>query len=185
MKKSIYIFRHGQTDWNIEGKMQGHRDIPLNENGIAQARELKDKIKTILKEITSYKVVSSDLKRSVKTCQICFENEVIDIHQGLREIDVGEYEEKNRHEIGLNFQNPQPGFRFPGGESIEEHSYRLLKTLNEITSSNHSFYFLSTHGGSMARILEKSEGYIHKKIENCDIAKIELDKDQLIFKSFL
>ena len=39
MKKTVYIFRHGETDANIEHRMQGWLDVPLNANGVAQAQE--------------------------------------------------------------------------------------------------------------------------------------------------
>lgn len=44
----VYIARHGLTDWNIARKAQGRSDIPLNETGKKQARELRDKIKDII-----------------------------------------------------------------------------------------------------------------------------------------
>ena len=57
----IYIARHGQTDWNKERKMQGHSDIPLNEEGEKQAIELNER----LKDIHFDKIFSSDFLRSV------------------------------------------------------------------------------------------------------------------------
>ena len=46
-KTMIYIVRHGETDWNIEQKMQGHTDIPLNTKGKQQAREIATHLKDI------------------------------------------------------------------------------------------------------------------------------------------
>lgn len=39
----VYLIRHGETEWNIQGKLQGHSDIPLNEQGEMQALKLKEK----------------------------------------------------------------------------------------------------------------------------------------------
>lgn len=56
----IYVVRHGETNWNVQGLLQGHTDIPLNEQGVKQAHELKEK----LKEISFGKILSSDLSRA-------------------------------------------------------------------------------------------------------------------------
>src|SRR5690348_12216267 len=62
----LYIVRHGQTDWNVERRIQGNSDIPLNEVGRAQAAELKEKLKDI--EFAFY--FSSDLQRAVETARL-------------------------------------------------------------------------------------------------------------------
>ena len=58
----IYFVRHGQTDWNKIGRIQGHTDIPLNKLGEEQALIVKEK----LKEIKFDKVFSSPLKRALQ-----------------------------------------------------------------------------------------------------------------------
>ena len=66
----IYIIRHGQTDWNIEHRTQGHTDIALNTNGIKQAELMTQKIANL--KIDS--IISSDLKRAYMTAQIINKN---------------------------------------------------------------------------------------------------------------
>lgn len=67
----IFLVRHGQTDWNLEGRFQGQVDIPLNENGVLQAREAGK----ALKGFGLARVVSSPLRRARVTgeliAQIC------------------------------------------------------------------------------------------------------------------
>ena len=65
MKKDFYLFRHGQTNWNLEKKCQGHTDIPLNEKGLKEAEELSIKFEKIPLQV----VYSSDLKRATQTAE--------------------------------------------------------------------------------------------------------------------
>ena len=62
----IYVVRHGQTDWNIEHRIQGHQDIPLNDKGVEEANFLKDELSDIDFDL----VFSSPLKRAYKTAEI-------------------------------------------------------------------------------------------------------------------
>src|SRR5258706_14102789 len=63
---TFYIVRHGETDWNAERRLQGHSDIPLNENGELQAKNLADE----LQDITFDLAFSSDLLRAKRTAEI-------------------------------------------------------------------------------------------------------------------
>ena len=71
----IYVTRHGQTDWNLEGKTQGRVDIELNEVGIKQAKQTKEKLKNIDIDL----IICSPLKRAKKTAEIINEGRNIPI----------------------------------------------------------------------------------------------------------
>jgi 2,3-bisphosphoglycerate-dependent phosphoglycerate mutase len=89
---TIYLVRHGETDWNVKHKMQGHQNIPLNKNGEKQAREAGKRLKKIKFEA----VFSSDLSRAKRTAElIALEHKlVVKTHQALRERCFGAYEGK-------------------------------------------------------------------------------------------
>jgi len=83
----IYVVRHGQTDWNSIGRMQGSTDIPLNDAGVEQA-------KNAAKELASIKfdaVFSSPLKRARKTCEIIWDGK-INFDDRLKERHYGDFE---------------------------------------------------------------------------------------------
>ena len=90
----IYIVRHGQTDWNKLGKIQGHTDIELNDLGEKQALSIKEK----LKDVKFDKVFSSPLKRAFKTAQIIYDGEIVSDNR-LKERYNGELEGKTKSEI--------------------------------------------------------------------------------------
>lgn len=94
---NIYLVRHGQTDWNVAGRIQGHADIPLNTHGKGQASELAAK----LAEITFDKVFSSDLLRAKETAEIIVLKRKLAVvtTQVLRERAFGSFEGKLRHEL--------------------------------------------------------------------------------------
>ena len=58
----IYIVRHGQTDWNVEGRYQGRLDVELNDKGIEQAQKIREKLCNVKFD----KVFSKPIKKSIK-----------------------------------------------------------------------------------------------------------------------
>ena len=86
----ILLIRHGQTDWNIQDKVQGSSDIPLNETGIQQAYATKDMLKNYTFDI----VISSPLIRACQTADIVCEGRenVIITDYRISERDFGKFE---------------------------------------------------------------------------------------------
>ncbi|WP_112179862.1 MULTISPECIES: alpha-ribazole phosphatase [Paraliobacillus] len=148
----LYLIRHGQTDWNIVGTIQGSKDVELNSTGISQAEELSKKI--VETDYSFSKVYSSHQKRATKTAKILSDTtktECIEI-KGLEEINLGEWEGLSWAEIQKvypsefsewykNRRNTKP----PGGESYQEMLMRVLKTLRKIVDSNEENILIVTH----------------------------------------
>ena len=90
--KTIYFMRHGQTDWNIQRRLQGQADIPLNETGIAQAREAGERF--VRAGLTFDTVISSPLDRAVETAALAsgVPRERIRREPRLAELGYGQYE---------------------------------------------------------------------------------------------
>ncbi|MFL0249301.1 histidine phosphatase family protein [Clostridium neuense] len=100
MKTTLYLVRHGETEWNALGKFQGSKDIVLSPDGISQAKYVSDRLKNKFDYI-----YSSPLKRAYKTASIIAlqSNMEARILNDLREIDFGEWEGLTVKEIKDNF----------------------------------------------------------------------------------
>lgn len=87
VERFLYIVRHGTTDWNQSGRIQGHIDIPLNEAGRAQARLAGQRLATL----GATAIYSSDLLRAYETAAIIARTAGLDVckQPGLREINFG------------------------------------------------------------------------------------------------
>ena len=83
----LYLVRHGQTDWNLNGQIQGQSDIPLNDTGRTQANNVADKLSRFNLEY----IISSDLNRAAETAQIIGNklNIRVEYDARLREYDFG------------------------------------------------------------------------------------------------
>ena len=90
----IYFVRHGQTDWNKAGRIQGHTNTELNNEGRKQAQIVKEKLNGIKFD----KVFASPLKRAKETAQIISEQEIV-FDDRLKERCNGELEGKIKTEI--------------------------------------------------------------------------------------
>jgi len=158
------LIRHGQTNWNIEGRYQGQSDAPLNETGRAQARDLGEKIQN-----NSFSAIySSDLSRARETAEIIasFVNLPVSLDARLREINQGEWEGKHVSVIKTRYAHlwklrttDPAGVRCPGGETINEVTQRMSSTLNELTLIYpESSVLIVSHGLSLATMICRSQG---------------------------
>jgi broad specificity phosphatase PhoE len=182
--KQIYVFRHGETDWNRAGRMQGHADIPLNETGRAQALVLQNYFSQHPIEI----ILSSDLGRARETAEIARGtlNIPIVIDSSQRETKLGDAEGLTREEIESQFDPEIWGHwksfpdhwdhRFPNGESKREHLDRLRGGLLAFLSKTpYSRIGLSSHGGAMRRLLHslRSDVTAPFNVGNCYLYKLD------------
>jgi broad specificity phosphatase PhoE len=185
MRSKIYLFRHGQTDWNKEGRFQGHTDIPLNSNGEQEANELK----AFVNQLKPDMLVSSDLIRAQRTAQIINSelNLPIVTTSALRETHLGDAEGVYNFEIeslfGANALDQWSSidiktlhFGFPNGETKKQVIDRVLNYLEGILRSKQvSQLAVSTHGGVIKRICHYIADLPHEKvpIKNCCLYELE------------
>ena len=161
----LILVRHGATDWNREGRYQGHSDTPLNAEGISQAQCLVD----LLRSDRISQVVSSDLRRASVTAQILAEGLRLApprIDPRLREIDLGEWEGRLATEIAeddaqawdARNQNPAE-VGAPGGETTRQVAQRVWACLHELaTQAPHVTTAVVSHGFSLATALCRVRG---------------------------
>jgi len=99
--RSFYFLRHGQTAWNVEGRFQGHTDIPLNDAGLAQAHDAAK----ILARCPIDLVVASPLKRARATAEIVSGElgKPLLFDDGLKERPFGEFEGRIVNEVKAQF----------------------------------------------------------------------------------
>ena len=137
----IFLIRHGETNWNKEGRFQGQIDIPLNSNGKDQARRTFE----FLQEVNFNKAFSSSMNRPYETAKIILQKnkklEIIKI-DSLIEISHGLWEGKLEKEIKeewpillKNWHDEPDGVIMPEGESIKDVSARSVRAFGEICLS--------------------------------------------------
>ena len=154
----LYLVRHGQTDWNVEGRVQGHTDIELNARGQLESDLLRDRFEFIPVK----RIYSSDLKR----CRYAAERIALatgaplEFREDLRERCMGEWEGKPFDELRTYFvkleslQNVMYADIAPtGGESLTHVRNRLKFFLTEMLKSPDDTLIL-THGGICAAFLK-------------------------------
>jgi len=122
----LYVIRHGQTDLNKERRMQGRNGLPLNEEGIKQAQNLKEKLKDIHFDF----VFSSPQERAKQTAEIVTDQKPI-IDERLNVFDLGEADGLPISEIKLAGPTPDPAV-YPGVEDKEEFAKRVFSFMKEL-----------------------------------------------------
>ncbi len=192
----VYLTRHGETEWNRQGRFQGSKNSELTDKGILAAELLASRIE----EINLDCIVSSPLKRAYNTAEIVRGNKNIDIikHNGFKEINLGDFEgmrwdeihEKHGEVIGRITEDPFNN-RYPNGENLMEFYSRVEAALKEVIEKcRNKSILIVAHGGTIKCI----ESYIRKfkidkdwmgnVVQNCSLSCFEINKTNEIKEVF-
>jgi broad specificity phosphatase PhoE len=154
---TLLLVRHGETDWNADGRLQGQTDRPLSDYGRRQAQKLAGELADERFEA----IYASDLSRARETAEIVGKHLglLVALDPDLREKDWGNWE-------GLTaLERDRVDFV---GESTEAHSERMLRALRRISEQHPATRVLVvTHGGSMRRVQVAAMGMALPVVENC------------------
>jgi broad specificity phosphatase PhoE len=158
----LVFIRHGETDWNREGRLQGQRDIPLNDTGRAQARRNGTAIKAAMPEAAGFDFIASPLSRSRETMEIVraamgLEPSAYATDDRLKELTFGAWEGftgDDLREVDAELiaarEKDKWAFVPPNGESYRILSERVAGWLGEIVRPT----FVVAHGG-VGRVLRR------------------------------
>lgn len=162
MTTTLLLARHGETDWNRDGRFQGHADPTLNATGRAQAGDLAERLRSTAVGV----VYSSDLRRAAETAGIVANRFGLSVstRRDLREADVGVFTGLTRVEIAQRFPAEarladRVGFTGATGEGFEHLAERVVAALLEIAAVHPAQRVLVvTHGGPIRVALASADG---------------------------
>ena len=160
MPTTFYLIRHGETDWNLAGRWQGHTDIPLNQDGRAQARRLAARLRA--DGVRFQAIYSSDLQRAWETASAV--GAALDLAPrplpALREINVGSWSGLTSADVraqdGETYARYQSGEDVArgGGERFLDLYTRVVAAVEQLAGQHPDRTLaLVTHGGPVRALL--------------------------------
>lgn len=182
MRKDFYIFRHGETEFNLQHRQQGSgTDLELTPKGKAQALILATKLKPYKPDV----IFSSPLKRAVQTaeivseisaCPLIIKNDLRECFYGVAEGALQSELSEKYPQIYGNWNNPAIwDIAYPDGESKKAALERVWTQLEELAQSTYNIMGIAVHGGTMGSLLNYLQ-YDFAKIENCAAFHLIYDK---------
>ncbi len=175
----LYLVRHGQTDWNIDHRIQGSTDIPLNDTGIKQAEELAKQLKG--KQFDA--IYSSPLTRARQTAQILTGRDDLILDEDLRERYFGELEGKHVDwsQIGDDLDR-RLNLKVYGMEPVNDMLARTNRFVERIKSQyGPDVEILIVAHGGILRILHYSivgydddTNFRDTRFENCELREYDI-----------
>ena len=183
-KTEVILIRHGETEWNLSGRWQGHADSPLSNRGIEQAEALGQRMKN--ENLDCF--FSSDLERARHTSRLVGgpAGWKVEFLESLRERDIGVLEGLTTDEMMLrhpevykSFYNEGPEYQVPEGESFRQFYDRCSGALEDVTSRHPGKRIgLVTHGGFLGAIfryvlkipLDAERNFV---LLNCSVNRLE------------
>lgn len=183
----IVAVRHGETDWNREGRMQGWAPVPLNETGREQAKATG---RWLDERYQFDRVYGSDLLRTRETADLlgdsigelptefepAWRERALGLYQGLTREDI----EARFPEFGLNEAAYEAIEATPeGGESLRTVEARVTNRFEELANGSDEEILVVTHGGPLCILLgyvkgmSLTESLTDHHLDNCAIAEFE------------
>lgn len=184
MNTTIYLTRHGQTEWNIERRLQGRGDSPLTEAGIDRAKELRERIKDINIDV----IYSSPIKRALDTANLVKGDKSIEVitNDGLVEMCFGDYEGRRTDEVME--ENPEWNIDLimhgdtelcaPNGENLGSVRARIKETMDKLIDENRGKTILVVaHGITLKALMYyfKDEEVNNEVMGQATLTKINVD----------
>ncbi|MBD2865217.1 histidine phosphatase family protein [Paenibacillus oceani] len=191
MKTTLYLTRHGETEWNVEGRLQGHRDSALTQLGKQQAEWLGAK----LEKVPIDAIYCSSSKRASDTADRIRGTRDIPIipMDSLKEIHFGDWEGQNRVDLERTdsakysafWNEPHTYVPSSGGESFVQLSERVIPALTELIAAHRGGTLLIvTHAVALKMMMAYFRGDPLKKlwqppiIHPTALSKVVLDADR-------
>ena len=183
MKPTLYLIRHGQTDWNAKGRLQGQTDIPMNEFGKSQVASNAKKLIDLRADLEQFDFVASPINRARETMQLIRQTLGLSVEEfhtddRLKELNYGEFSKYTWDE--LRQTRPQDvmdrfdnswSYVIPAGECYAMLSKRVLNWFHELERDT----IVAAHAG-VSRVLQ---GYFAKCPENY-VAFLEAPQDRVL-----
>ena len=175
----LYVIRHGQTNWNLKGIIQGQKDIELNDKGINEARKAKDEFNSLKIDL----IMCSPLKRAKETAKILNTDKNINIiyKSELIERGLGDFEGESCITEEDDIYNYHMNKTIRNIEPVVDLCNRVNDLIDEIKNKyKGKNILLVTHSGT-ARAIERYIYGIDEKgdlppenLKNCEIREYEI-----------
>lgn len=186
IKVSMYLIRHGKVKGNLEKRFVGTTDEELTAEGAGYIKECHDSGRY---SSVDYLYVSP-MKRCRQTAQIIYPDIDQLVIDGFREMDFGEFEEKNYEELNGNkayqdWIDSNGELPFPGGEGREEFSKRVMEGFDKLVDDlrrrlEDTAIALVVHGGTIMALQSALGlcGFFDRMPDNGDVIKVDLIVDE-------
>jgi probable phosphoglycerate mutase len=179
----LFLVRHGETDWNREGRLQGGQDIPLNALGRMQAEEAGSRLRALTPDFARLDYVSSPMERARDTMTILRRElglppDDFRIDERLRELTFGAWEgftwreiRKSERELAQARERDKWGFVPPGGESYRMLAERVRPVLEALAPDT----VLVSHGGVARAVLA-----LIGAVDTIEAARVEIWQGKIL-----
>lgn len=193
---TIYITRHGETEWNRQCRFQGTLNSELTEKGILAAELLSERVENIDLDF----IIASPLKRAYHTAEIVRGNKNVEIikNDGFKEINLGDFEgmrydeiKNSQGDVLKDIENDPFANRYPNGENLMEFYKRVEKAFKDVIEKyKGKNTLIVAHGGTIKciecylRKVQIGKDWMGSVVSNCSLSCVEIDDDRNVKEIF-